>query len=279
MDGKQLIAMMAILLSGLFYSCSSDEVPANGTLKVHLTDAPFPTDLVTEANVTINKIEIRKKDDSQGSPFITLSEEVMDFNMLDLTNGVTGRLVDLSIEAGEYDLVRLYVSDAGIKLKDGSEYTLKIPSGAETGIKVFITPALVVKGGLTAELLLDLDVRKSFVLKGDISSPAGIEGFNFTPVIKAANLSTTGRLVGHVKDAEEAPVEGVQVTVMDGEEVYTTTFTDADGNYAVLGVDAGLYTLVFEKEGYRTITTDEAEVFAANKTTVDAQMAVVEVAE
>lgn len=277
MDGKQLIAVVAIVLSGLFYSCSSDEVPSHGTLKVHLTDAPFPTDLVAEANVTINKIEIRKKDDTQGSPFITLSEEVMDFNMLDLTNGVTAGLVDLSIEAGEYDLVRLYVSDASIKLKDGSEFAVKVPSGDETGIKVFISPSLVVKGGLTSELLLDLDVSKSFVLKGDLSSPSGVEGFNFSPVIKAANLSTAGRLVGTVVDADAAPVEGVQVSVLAGEEVYTTSFTDVDGHYAVLGVEAGIYSLVFEKEGYQTITIETAEVFAANKTEAEVQMALIPV--
>ncbi|MBS2213583.1 hypothetical protein KEM09_19400 [Carboxylicivirga mesophila] len=37
-----------------------------------------------------------------------------------------------------------------------------------------------------------------------------------------------------------------------------------------------MYILVFEQEGYQTIITDEADVFAANKTTMDAQVAAVE---
>lgn len=279
MDGKQLIALVAIVMSSLFMACSNDDGHSStGTLKINLTDAPFPTDLVAEANVTINKIEIRNAEDEEG-PFIVVSEEEMSFNLLDLTNGVTAGLVDLEIEAGEYDLIRLYVSEASIVLKDGTEHSLKVPSGSQTGIKIFLNPALVVTGGLTSELLLDMDVSKSFVLKGDFSSPEGINGFNFKPTIKASNMSTAGRLTGVVTDADQVAIEGVQVSIMMGEEVYTTSFTDAEGNYAVLGVDAGSYSVVFEKEGYEQVVVEAVEIIAANKTTQDAQLTAIETTE
>ncbi|MCU4154560.1 DUF4382 domain-containing protein [Carboxylicivirga sp. A043] len=280
MDGKQLIALVAIVMSSLFMACSNDDGHSStGTLKINLTDAPFPTDLVAEANVTINKIEIRNAEDEEEGPFIVVSEEEMSFNLLDLTNGVTAGLVDLEIEAGEYDLIRLYVSEASIVLKDGTEHSLKVPSGSQTGIKIFLNPALVVTGGLTSELLLDMDVSKSFVLKGDFSSPEGINGFNFKPTIKASNMSTAGRLTGVVTDADQVAIEGVQVSIMMGEEVYTTSFTDAEGNYAVLGVDAGSYSVVFEKEGYEQVVVEAVEIIAANKTTQDAQLTAIETTE
>ncbi|WP_439182271.1 DUF4382 domain-containing protein [Carboxylicivirga taeanensis] len=274
MDGKHLIAIMAIVFASLFYSCSSDEVPSNGQLKMQLAGASFPSDLVEAANVIINKIEIRKTDDEEGSAFITLSNEKMEFNMRDLSNGVSTQLLDKRMAAGEYDLVRLYVSAVSIKLKDGRVLVENVPGDDETGVDLFIEPVLKIKGGVTSDLLLALDVSKSFVLEGDLSAPTGVEGFSFTPVIKAADLSITGSLKGYIMDATETPIEGVRVLVLDGQEVYTTTFTDAAGNFAILGLETGIYSLVFEKQGYKTITIDKAEVYAANTTIAELMMGI-----
>lgn len=276
MKFKALI-IVVLMLAGIFTACEKDNVSSTGQLKIQLTDAPFPSDLVAEANVTISKIEIRKKNkgegeeegEGSGKPFITLSEEEMSFNLLDLTNGVTASLVDMEIGVGTYDLVRLYVSEASIVLEDGTEYDLFVPSGAQTGIKIFIKPSIEVAGGLTTDLLLDFDVSKSFVAQGDLNSPGGISGFHFKPVIKASNNSTAGSLSGLVTNADE-PIDGVQVSIIAADTVYTTSFTDETGMYAVLGIDAGTYSVEFAKEGYLAATVDEVNIVAANITIQDA---------
>lgn len=57
-------ALSFILLT--FMGCSSDGDGGNsdttGRLTVQLTDAPFPFDMVAEANVTVFKIDARLKD-------------------------------------------------------------------------------------------------------------------------------------------------------------------------------------------------------------------------
>lgn len=269
------VVVAAVMVAGiLFAACQSEynNESTLGNLKIQLTDAPFPTDLVAEANVTINKIEIRRADESEGNPFVTLSEEEMSFNLLELTNGVTAGLVDLEIEAGSYDLIRLYVSDANVVLSDGTSYDLKVPSGAQTGIKIFIDPSVVINGGLTEELLLDFDVSRSFKVQGDPNTPAGIKGFIFTPVIKASNLSTAGRLTGNVFDESEVPVDGAQVSIIAADTVYTTSFTDENGDYAILGVDAGTYNVEYTKEGYQITTIENVDVVAGNATIQNAQL-------
>lgn len=85
------ILIAAISLTGCENTGDND---TSGKLKIQITDAPFPTDLVAEANVTINKIEIRNSSEVEGNPFISLSEDEMSFNLLNLTNGVTASLVD-----------------------------------------------------------------------------------------------------------------------------------------------------------------------------------------
>ncbi len=267
----------------------SDENDTNnngetGRLSVRLTDAPFPYDLVAEANVTIFKVEARrieaveedgddeKDNDDDGSSFITLMETEIPVNLLDLTNGNTAMLADLEVPQGTYDLVRIYVRGVNVVLTDGRTFDLKVPSGEQTGIKVFIKPGITVAGGLSSDLLLDFDVSRSFVAKGNPKRVDGINGFNFKPVIKACNLSTAGSLLGKVialEEEMEVALEGAQISILAADTLNTSGFTDIDGNYTIMGLEAGTYKAFAELEGYFSSDTVEVAITAANKTEQD----------
>lgn len=123
-----------------------------------MTDAPFPHDLVAEANVTIFKVDARYKGDlqlseevldstntnietDQGKSFVVLMENEVQVNLLELTNGVTKTLVETDVPVGTYDLIRVYVKGINVVLTNGTSYDLKVPSGSQTGgVKVFIKP-------------------------------------------------------------------------------------------------------------------------------------------
>lgn len=279
---KILAVILSAALVMIFTGCSKES--GNGRLVINVTDAPFPIDLVESATVTINKVEIREAcdGDCDGSTFKVLwedSENPKIFNLLDLRNGVVEELIDLEIEAGEYDLVRLYVDEAGLKVREGETFTVKVPSGQQTGIKIFIDPGLVVEGGLTSELVLDFDLSNSFVMQGNMDSPAGIKGFHFKPVIRAVNKSTSGILMGDVVEKDSDPVVvigGATITVKQGDEVVTTALSDEttdngidDGFYAVPALPSGTYTVIASKDGYESVTVDDIEIVAGNKTRLD----------
>lgn len=262
-----------IALTALFVGITGcNDKEGDGTLNVRLTDAPFPTDLIAEANITVSKIEIRQSGGSEGGPYTTILEDEVSANLLDLTNGVTANLASVEIPEGSYDLVRVYISEASVVLNDDPEttYNLNVPSGAQTGLKIFINPDIDVVGGLSSELLLDVDVSQSFIPLGPPDK--GINGFNFKPVIKATNESFAGRLVGRVTTTiEEAaqPVDGAQVSVFAADTLNTTTFTNEDGNYEVPGLIAGIYDISVEAEGFIMEETSDVEIVAANATTTD----------
>lgn len=267
----------------LLTSCSdsndSPSIDGTGRLVVKLTDKPFPYDLVSEANVTVFKVEARRVDDNDdtdgeegGSPYEVLMEEEMDVNLLNLINGVTMELADTEVPAGTYDLVRIYVKGVNVVLTDGRVFDLKVPSGEQTGIKVFIEPGLTVTGGLSADLLLDFDVSSSFVAKGTTNTVDGINGFNFKPVIKATNVSVAGTLAGRVtfmEEETETPLEGAQITVLQNDEVVATTPSDADGNYAFPGLLAGSYQVIAEATDFLPSETVEVQIDVANVTRQD----------
>lgn len=287
-------SICTIIMASLILSCSdSNDLPGDyGRLSVKLTDAPFPHDLVAEANVTIFKIEARFKGDLEvddnemdsakttmesydDNGFVVLMENEVSVNLLNLTNGITENLVNAEVPMGSYDLIRVYVKGVNVVLTDGTTYDLKVPSGSQSGIKIFIDPELVVSGGLTTDLLLDFDVSKSFVAKGSTKNLASINGFNFKPVIKASNLSTTGTLKGVITEMSEEDtigIEGVQVAVFIDDTQITSTFTDADGSYMIMGLEAGSYRVEVEKEGYSMQTASDIQLNAANKTIVDFEL-------
>jgi hypothetical protein len=256
----------------IFTGCSKDN--GNGRLVIKVTDAPFPISYIESATVTIIKVEIRKAGDcvSDGNPFSVIWEGSAEFNLLELRNGLVAELLDLEIAAGEYNLIRLYVDEAGLTLKEeGGSFTVKVPSGQQAGIKIFIDPGLVVEGGLTAELLLDFDLSNSFVIQGNMDSPAGIKGFNFKPVIRAVNNSATGSIKGLVTDKDNAVIAGVLIKVKQGgvEVENVSAITEADGTYEIMGLIPGTYSVEASKETYETVTIDDKKVVAGNKTEVN----------
>jgi hypothetical protein len=280
-----LLRLLLLALFPMTWSCSDgdDNLKTTGTINAFLVDAPFPTGQVAEANVSIFKVDARLSDpefeegigEGGEGGFVTLMEtsENDPINLLDLVNGVSRQLVAAEVPAGTYDLVRVYVDGAEVVMNDENRttYGLKVPSGAQSGIKIFLDPPLQVAGGLTEDLLLDFDVSRSFVPKGGSAQNAdGITGFNFKPVLRGSNLSTTGTVYGQVTTEREAgpePLPEASVTLLTLEgETAGTTFSDTDGNYMLQGIDAGLYTLEVTLTGFEPFLADGVEVIAANKT-------------
>jgi hypothetical protein len=267
---KKTGLIMSVILAVLFLwtsGCQDMENDQTGRIVVKITDAPFPINLIDEANVTITRVEIRNTSDTIGYPFLSIFEDTVEFNLLELRNGVTAELLDTEIPSGEYDLIRIYVEEASIAVKDHDVYSVKVPSGSSTGIKVFIKPSLRIAGGLT-EVLLDFNLDRSFVLKGNMDSPAGIKGFNFKPVIRAVNSATTGTVEGIVMDVDSVLIQDAVVWIAK-DTIVTTSYTDGEGYYAMTGIPAGIYSLSAVKEGFDTLTFEGVDIIEGNLTTQD----------
>lgn len=176
-----------------------------GTMRVLLTDAPFPFEMVESANVTIERVEVV----SETEGIINITEDWTEpelFNLLDLRDGVTALLGEVEVPVGTYEQVRLIVEEeASVVMTEaagGEVYHLKIPSGTETGVKIPLQ-GLEVEGDSHITLTLDFVVDESFVVLGDPSTPAGVEGFNFKPVVKLLDVELNGASEGDIEETEE----------------------------------------------------------------------------
>jgi len=266
---KTISILLLAMVAGVITSCTKDDNDnGKGTVKILLTDAPFPGDQVAEANITVDKIEIRMT--GENASFIVLSEEESTFNLLDLRNGITAELAEMELESGVYDEIRLHIVDANVVLKDevASAFSLKIPSGTSSGLKIKIKNGLVVSEGSLASVLLDFDVSQSFVVQGNPKSPKGITGFIFKPVIRAVVEAESGMIEGHVT-AGDNKVAGAVVEIYQGTTLVTSAITDENGYYAAIGLPAGQYKVKSTVDGYSVFEVADIAVVVNESATVD----------
>jgi hypothetical protein len=262
---RQRRAALAAWMAGGALSlagCSDGDLPggnsATGTIRVSLADAPYPFELIRSAELTFDQVSVRYQGDPAGG-FLVLGDELRTVNLLDLRNGVTTLLVEAEVPAGTIDQLRLHVVDAGVTLTDGREFPLQVPSGETSGLKAHADPPIVVAGGLTADLLLDVDVSRSF-----LAVPAAprkvddVRGFHFKPVVRVANLSESGSISGHVRSdaatganpSDDVPLADATVTAMlDGTDYATAT--DPGGFYRLMGLPPGTHTVTVFAEGHQ----------------------------
>jgi hypothetical protein len=185
---------VTLILSGC--DAFSNNRAVEGRIQVLLTDNPLED--FEEANVTVRRVELLGTNSSGESSLIVLSDEDQSFNLLELQNGVTASLADVSVPAGRYNQLRLVIDDeAHILFVNGSTETLKVPSGAQTGIKVVFPHFEIESDDDLYTLTVDFDVEDSFV-------KAGASGmYIFKPVLKAHAMVANGEAVDVNEDDDD----------------------------------------------------------------------------
>ena len=296
-----LVTWAAILVSSCHFNPEnvSPALSKYGRLRLLMTDDPFLFWNVSSVTVTINKIELKKKEsreddnDSTNMPvdsldtddslsmgehhhehdpdsamWITVLDSPMVINLSDLRNGITQELANDSIPAGTYSMIRLFISEANIMLKNGIDFDVKVPSGSESGFKVIIPSGLVVSGGSTAELLVDFNLSRSIVMLGPWDHPWG---FHLKPVIRALDNNSCGKVEGFVMDSSTVAINGAYVWLADS-EVVGSTVTEESGFYRLMGIPAGTYNLFAAKQGYDTTKIENIRVSRLGVTKIDLKL-------
>lgn len=249
-----------------------------GTLNLSITDAP-----VDEADAVIVEftgVEIKPAGGSSFSIDFDLPQQI---DLLALTGGTAEILLDgETLDAGQYQWLRLKVnaSQGGDPADDsyivigGVPYELRIPSGAQSGLK--LNRPITIPAGGTSSFTIDFDLRKS------VHERAG-NIYNLRPTLRLIDNSEDGALQGTVDastiSAECASGDKAAVYVFEGagatpddvnidgsdDDPVATASVDweaGDNTYQVAFLEAGSYTAAFTCDaGSDDPAAEEALVF------------------
>lgn len=272
---------MAVLLT----ACGSDSGGgggggSTGTASLSLTDAPI--DEAYDVSVYFDGVEFQPEDgdrvtfyladDGLGSCEVVESLDETSIpckvNLLDYQGENKVTLLDgVTLPSGQHSWVRLILNkDPGyiILTEGGSQLDLRVPSGAETGLKLH--GGFIVAAGNHTNYTIDFDVRKS------IHDPVGSSDYILRPTLRMVDNSEVGSLSGtidpsvYVADSECTGAVYVFSDVvsppddLDGtDDPITTALISTDGAYE--------YTVGFLTEGeYLAAFTCDA---LADTTTAD----------
>jgi hypothetical protein len=255
---KAALAALAIV----FAAACGDSTPtlsSGGRVNVLLTDAPFPFSQVKSVDIFITKIQAKAEDvdsaavasdDSAG--WKTLASPGSSFNLLTLRNGTTANLGGANLPVGTYRSFRLVIDtdQSSVTLNDNTKPNIKWPSAGKNGIKLILDKPFEVTDS-TTNLLIDFDVGRSFVMRGNSISQNGLL---FKPVIHATTQQSAGTLSGSVRgdSATGTAVSGATVEVLKAgtalndtasANIVRTGVTDASGNFTIAFIPAGTYVV------------------------------------
>lgn len=245
---KYLKQTLLLLIATFTFSCNnSDESSNDGTarLSVKLVDEPGDYEHVfVEVVDVMVKYDGESDDDENGWQSIGIINPGV-YDLLELTGGVSLELVDNEeIEAGLLKQIRLVLGDDNSVVLEGETEPrhLNTPSAQQSGLKIMVNQEIV--AGLNYDFILDFDADESIVMAGNSGN------INLKPVLRASLEVNSGSLSGTVLPADVV----VAVEATNGIET-ASTLTDDSGNFQILGLSPGVYTV--------TITPDNDSMLNA----------------
>lgn len=201
-SSKKFLLILLYAFVAMLVSCAGSSDTNNSTvtagkyLQIRMHDFPIEDKEVQKIIVEIRKIEVHNNE----SGWMTVSETPRKYDLLELQNGITAIIFGSPLPIGTYTQIRLELSQDNGVIASGLSYSLKVPSGTESGIKL-ITP-FEIREGKMVEVTLDFDAQKSVnFTKGN--------GFHLKPVIKVEKIA-------EYDAAGVVTPEGGNVTTLDG---------------------------------------------------------------
>lgn len=164
-----------------------------GSLSMQVTDAPV--DGVNEVVVEFTGVTLKPKG---GPAFDIAFDAPLSVDLKSLHSGNTAVLFDDEIvPAGRYEWLRLEVNaefdtilDSYVVESGGAQLELRIPSGANSGLK--LVSGFTVAAGGASSFVIDWNLRE-----GLVKSP-GQPGYKLQPALRITNLQEFGSIAGSI---------------------------------------------------------------------------------
>ncbi len=235
-----------LLFVGLFIGCDTDSTQpgTTGTLRLYIADAPGEFENV---NIEITRVDVHRPGPNGWVP---INDETRTFDLLEYSNGAMALLGEQELQAGKYTQIRLMLGDGNNVVVNGDTFSLYVPSGYQTGLK--LVRQFDIEPDYTYELLIDFDVHRSIHMADG--------QYMLKPTVRVEPLALTGSIQGYVSPADANAV----VSAIDAEPdtVVTSAYPDETGFFKLIALPSGNYNIAVEAENFENALLEGVTVEA-----------------
>lgn len=247
---RSLTIFIVIILS-LVSACTGldDGKQDPARVQIYLTDAPGD---YQEVNIDVVSVRVIINDS-----LISLPTNAGKYNILDFVNGKDTLLVDDVIPAGYLSQIRLVLGEDNSVKRDNQLYSMKTPSAQQSGLKLNVHEDI--QPGISYAYVLDFEADKSIVRTGN-------GRHQLKPVIRVFTKAVSGALKG----ISWPPEAKAYISVMDASDTIGTFADTLTGEFMIVGLEEGKYSVDFEPvDGFRDTTLTDISIMYGQITQLD----------
>ncbi|MDX1955528.1 MAG: DUF4382 domain-containing protein [Chitinophagaceae bacterium] len=246
------ILFLALSVIG-FYACQKENSATEGLdgpakFTVYLTDHQTP--VFDSVFVDLQQLEVKLEDDSLSNDgWVSLTIVPGVYNILRFRNGLDTLFATGTLPNGRIRKIRLTLGTQNSVMKDGQRFPLKVKDNDREVVINISSDNFDMPTPGEIQFWIDFDAARS--IRVDNSGSGNNNGYELKAHIKAFTKTKSGRIEGRVFPAAADPV----VLAINGTDTATAIPERHDGEFKIMGLNAGTYTVIFDgNNGYRDTT-------------------------
>ncbi|HET9744686.1 MAG TPA: DUF4382 domain-containing protein [Chitinophagaceae bacterium] len=261
---KQILIATGLVSAVVVYACQKEtnsSLDQSSTLSVFLTDHQTP--VFDSVFIDIQKLEVKLEDDALANGgWFSLAIRAGVYNILRFRNGLDTLFGTATLPNNRIRKIRLTLGTGSSVMKDNQSFALKVNDN-ERQVVVNIDHSnfdIVAPGQVM--FWIDFDAGRS--IRVDNSGQGTNNGFELRSHVKVFTHRNSGRIEGRVLPHAATPI----VKAINGSDT-ATAIPEDDGDFKIVGLNAGIYSVLFDgTNGYRDTTVTNIIIKAGEDTHV-----------
>lgn len=253
---KKLIpaAILVLIFSFTLYSCQKD-VAGNGPnpggphpITIFLTDHQTP--VFDSVFIDLQRLEVKLEDDSiPNGGWVSLPIRTGVYNILRFRNGIDTLFASGILPSARIRKIRLTLGTQNSVMKNGQVFPLRVNDEDREVVAGIDTRHFEITPSGQVLFWIDFDAGRS--IQADNSGPGNGNGYALKSHINIFCRSQSGRIEGRVLPRAADAI----VMAISGSDTTMAVPDDDDGEFKIVGLNAGLYRVFYDGQNGFADTT------------------------
>jgi hypothetical protein len=255
---KNKIRFAIAMLTGaaiVFISCQKEVNEGGGNasgkphaVTIYLTDHQTP--VFDSVFIDLQKLEVKLDDDTLANDgWVSLAIRPGVYNILRFRNGLDTLFATGTIPNARIKKIRLTLGTQNSVMKDGQSFPLRVKDEDREVVAELESTHFEITPAGQVLFWIDFDAGRS--IQVDNSGSGNNNGYRLRSHIRIFTRSHSGRIEGKVLPREADPI----VKAIIGSDTATAIPDDDDGEFKIVGLNAGTYTVLIDgQNGYNDTT-------------------------